>query len=181
MFERDDVLVSVGVLADQADIVAQSVHGHVACHGKGFEEVDLFVADGKRARTVHFADDGNFIIGHANRHNGVFVDVSFQLFLDQIFRFAFGQSADMEGAQHGEVDVAPVVDQILLKGRLAGQAFLCIADRGGYGQVERFCQFRIVLHDTTIVSRSFGRMRASYKACFGPSANARCASPGSCR
>ena len=49
----------------------------------------------------------------------------------------------MEGAQHGKVDVAPVVDQILLKGRLAGQAFLCIADRGGYGQVERFCQFRI--------------------------------------
>ena len=41
--QRDDVLVSVGVLADQADIVAQSVHGHVsACHGKGFEEVDLF-------------------------------------------------------------------------------------------------------------------------------------------
>lgn len=39
--QRDDVLVSVGVLADQADIVAQSVHGHVACHGKGFEEVDL--------------------------------------------------------------------------------------------------------------------------------------------
>ena len=141
--QRDDVLVSVGVLADQADIVAQSVHGHVACHGKGFEEVDLFVADGKRARTVHFADDGNFIIGHANRHNGVFFDVSFQLFPDQTFRFAFGQSAEMEGAQHGEVDVAPVVDQILLKGRLAGQAFLCIADRGGYGQVERFCQFRI--------------------------------------
>lgn len=141
--QRDDVLVSVGVLADQADIVAQSVHGHVACHGKGFEEVDLFVADGKRARPVHFADDGNFIIGHANRHNGVFFDVSFQLFPDQTFQLRLWSCPPIWRVPNTGKSMLPRLSTDIVEGRLAGQAFLCIADRGGYGQVERFCQFRI--------------------------------------
>ena len=34
-----------------------AVDSHIACHGKGFEDIDLFVGDGKCSRTAHFADD----------------------------------------------------------------------------------------------------------------------------
>ena len=76
----------------------------------------------------HFSHHGNFIVGHAYIDDGYFRDVGFQLLSDEVFGFALGESADVQAAQYGEVDIAFVVYQILLQYGLARQASVLIAD-----------------------------------------------------
>ena len=60
--ECDNLPLAGAVLANQLYIVANAVDSHIACHGKGFEDIDLFVGNGESSRTTDFANDGYFIL-----------------------------------------------------------------------------------------------------------------------
>ena len=88
---------------------------------KCLEDIHFFVVDGEHSRTSYFAQDGNLVVGHTNRYNGAFLEVGTQLLADEIFGFALGESADLQAAQHREVDGTLVAHQVLLKGGLSVQ------------------------------------------------------------
>jgi len=90
--ECDNFPLAGIVLANQFDIVANAVDSHIACHGKGFEDIDLFVGNGESSRTTDFANDGYFIVDHAHSDNGCFTELRFELVLDILLGFSLGKS-----------------------------------------------------------------------------------------
>ena len=137
--EQHDFALAGSILTDQLHIVAYTVYGHVACHGEGFEHVYLFVAHGEGSRTVYFAQYGNLVVGHTYGHDRRFFQVRSQLFANQVFRLVLGESANLQAAQHREVDFTLVVHQILLEGRLGSGVDVgeCRIHRSLHREVER--------------------------------------------
>ena len=135
--------MSLCIFTDEFHVIALSVNGHIACHGECLKQVYFLVADNEAAGVGHFSHDGNFIVGHAYIDDGHFRDVGFQFLSDEVLGFAFGQSADVQDAQYGEVDIAFVVYQILLQYGLVCQVLVLITEGSGYDQVEWCCCFRI--------------------------------------
>ena len=164
--EVDDFTFAFCIFADELDVVALAIYGQVACHSECFEDVDLLVVYGECARAVHFAQNRNFVVGHADSDDGTFVDVGTQFFTNHVFGFVLGQAADLDTSQYREVDVAFIVYQVLLQGRLLGEVVaLCRVDGGLNNQIERDGGFgdtcvhrdgeQVLRHNLGIVHRQF--------------------------
>ncbi len=138
--ERDDLLLARAALPDEPDVVADAIDGHVARHGEGFEDVDLLVGDGERAGTGHFAQDGYLVVDHADGDDGRRVELGTEPLADELLGLALGESAQTDSAQHGEIDTAGVVHQVLLENGLGGQVSIVVADDIRHREVERLGQ-----------------------------------------
>ena len=112
-----NLLAALGVLTDELHMVAHTIDGEVASLGKRLEDVDLLVANGEHARMVDLADHGDFVVRHAHGDNRVLLCVheALDLVVDELLTHGFRQTADLQGADHGEVDATLVIHQIGLK------------------------------------------------------------------
>ena len=114
----DNLPLACGILANEFHIVAQAIDGHVAGHSQGFKHIDFLIAHRESPGFGHFAQDRYFIIDHAHGHHGDFFQVGHQPLAYHGLGLALGQAAQVQSAQHREVDVAGIVHQIALQSRL---------------------------------------------------------------
>ena len=110
-----DFELAVGELTEELYIVTASVDGHVAGHGEGFEDSTLVATDGERVGTLHLTEDRDFVIDDEGVDGIVGRDIGGNLLLHEGIGLLDGETSEMEGAHHGEVDVAIVVDEVLVE------------------------------------------------------------------
>ena len=112
-----DLLLSLGIFADEFDTLTDAIDAEVAGLGEGLEDVNLLVADGEHTGTVDFAEDRDLVVGHADRDHRVLcgIEVGLYLVVDHLFTLGLGEASDLDGSKNREIDTAVVVDQIGLQ------------------------------------------------------------------
>lgn len=111
--EMDDMTTADGVFAQELHVIAVGKEGHVASLSQRLEDVDALVGDGERTRVVDLAYDADLEIVDADGDIGLFVEVGLKLLADECLALAAGKAGHGEPAEHGIIDAAFVVDQVV--------------------------------------------------------------------
>ena len=133
-----DLLLAIGILADELHIVAHAIDGEVTGLRQGLEDVDLLIAHGEHTGTGDFTEDGDLVVGHADSDHRalVLIQVGTDLGQDELLTIGLGETAHRDGTDDGELYLAVVVDQIALDRRLGMGGTRILIEDCRYRQVE---------------------------------------------
>lgn len=156
-----------GVFTKQLHVIAYREEGHIACLCQGFKNSHFFGIGSVGARCINFTQYAELVVGSTYRHIRCFLQVGLELFTNEGFTLAVGQTHHLDHAQYGEVDIALVVYQIrkqvgiLHTGCAGTSAVLALSDF----PVKRSRSFRvggayydsklIFRHDAEVIELSF--------------------------
>ncbi len=114
--ELVDLVLAVVCLAQQLDIVALAVDGHVADHGESLEDGALVAVDGEGAGVLDLAHDGDLeVVDHrVDEVVDTVFDIGGYLRLDGGIGLLDGLAGNVDMTDDGEVDVAIVVDKVFI-------------------------------------------------------------------
>lgn len=92
--ENMHLLFACGIFTDKLHFVADTINGQVTRLRQSFKDIDLLIVDSEHAWAVDLPQNRDFIVGHSNRNNGIFILIHIRknLGTDQLFAIRFSQS-----------------------------------------------------------------------------------------
>ena len=111
-----DLILAIRTLAEELYFVALTIDGHVASHGKGFEDGALVTGDGEGVRTLHLTKDGDLVVVDGGVDDIVcpFLDKGGYLLADEGIGLLDGESLEVDLTDKGEVYLAIVLDKVMV-------------------------------------------------------------------
>ena len=115
------MLLTFAVFTDQENLVALGKRGQVTSLSDGLENRDFLVLGGEHTGGLDGAEDGVFVVDHADMNHDVLVlgEIGLDLGFDQFLGLALGKAGEVEGADDGVLDVAGVIHKVVVDGALA--------------------------------------------------------------